>query len=401
MGLTEEEVFQRVTQELSDRDYDFIVNCRYDSILTQYKSHSMVISNGIPDIIGLAPDNTVIAIEVKGDDDIRKGIGQASDYKVGSNASYLAADEESLASYQNNIRSAGLGAISASKSGVIEWREPPKIENKTALPEIRSRLLARIRGLRSFTKIASLNLAHPANFLAPVIFLEYHADTWGPMSKDEFLDQYQRNSHLRETITQEAIEGASILNLIDYSSKVTLTDQGKLGLTVLREYDITSLQGLENLIGESSNSSTVKDISPMVGVWLLDQYRKQPDFEALYGTLQSFEAGEHVPLTDISARLIRDHPNTFLRLFCTRSPNSREYARNLILEGNPTQIHDDLDTFRQVIRQNLIQNFTRQLQHIGVLSPKTSSTTKRLEDYIPTEYPWVLPEVEYQTQLKF
>lgn len=398
MGLTEEQVFQRVTEEISERGYQFFVHCDYDSIRSRYRTHSVMISNGIPDILGIAPDDSVFAVEVKGDTDIKKGKGQAINYKAGSNASYLAADVDTVRKHENSIQSSGLGVISVSETGVVDWKEPLEIENKTALPEIRSQLLARIRGLESFTKIASLNLAHPANFLAPALFLEYHADYWGSMPRDDFLEQFQRACHLRKGAVSSTVEGASALDIINYGPRVSLTNNGQIGLVVLDNFGIKSLDELKPLIEETAHSDTLRDVAPLIGTWLRDQYRKRPDFEALYRTLQTFDPGESVPLTDLSARLIRDHPNTFLRLFCTESDGSRDRARTLLLEGDEDEIYEDLDTFRGLIRQNLFHNFARQLQHIGVLSSETASTTQKLEEYVPEEYPWVLPSENRQTR---
>lgn len=399
MGLTEAEVFEIVAEKLDDRDYDFFVHCDYESIRSKYGTHSKVIANGIPDIIGMAPDDSVIAIEVKGDTDIKKGRSQAIDYKAGSNASYLAADHSALDGRVSDIRTSGIGVISVSNEGIVDWQEPAQIENKTALPEIRAQLTARINGVGSFTEIASLNLAHPANFLAPAVFLEYHASYWGSIGKDDFIDQFREISLIQDGAFSSVVEGASVLNLIDYGSSIKLSDQGRVGLLVLQEQGVESLDDLESLIEFTSHGETLYTEAPLLATWLLDQYRKQPDFEALYRTLQSFEPGEKVPLTDLTARLIRDHPNTFLRLFCTNE--SRDRARKLLIEGRQSDIFEDLDTFRDLIRQNLIQNFVRQLQHIGVLSSQTASTTRPLDEYVPEEYPWILPSRGTQTRFGY
>ncbi|SFT04363.1 hypothetical protein [Halostagnicola kamekurae] len=389
MGLSEEEVFQKVTEELETRGYEFFVHCDYDSILSKYKSHTESISGRYPDILGLAPDRSVIAIEVKGSRDLRTGKGQAYDYKAGANYSYLAAGADAVEGYRKTVRDDGLGVITVSADGVRDWKEPSAITNKSQLSEIRDRLAARIRGVEPISKITGLDLAHPVHFLAPAIFLENIDSYQKTMGYNEFATEFEREYFLNGDASKAAIDGATVLGLIDSGSTVTLTDRGRIGLVILNNYSVGMLPELIRLKEETSNSGTLYDIAPLLAVWLLDQYRKHPDFEALYRTIRSFDPEEPILLTELVELLIRDYPNTFLQMFCTDSTESRDQARKLLLKGNVEQIYEDVDLFRQIIRQNLVQNFSRQLQHVGLLSKRTSSTTVRLDEYHPEEYPWL------------
>ncbi|WP_142860790.1 hypothetical protein [Salinigranum halophilum] len=118
MGLSEEQVFEILTNELESRGFRFFVDCRYDSILQKYERHSIVIANSVPDILGIAPDDSVVGFEVKGDDDITKGTAQASSLRAGTNVSFLAADASELSRYKSQIRSSTLGSIGVSEAGI-------------------------------------------------------------------------------------------------------------------------------------------------------------------------------------------------------------------------------------------------------------------------------------------
>jgi len=64
----------------------------YSSLnVLDYPRHSITIKGFIPDIIGYNNLKEIIAIEVKGEKDIQKDLGQAIIYKSGSNYSYFAA----------------------------------------------------------------------------------------------------------------------------------------------------------------------------------------------------------------------------------------------------------------------------------------------------------------------
>lgn len=389
MGLSEEQVFAILTQELDSRGFQFFVHCRYDSILQKYERHSIVIANSIPDILGIAPDDSVVGIEVKGDDEINRGIGQASSLRAGTNMSFLAADASELSRYHSQTRASTIGSIGVTEGGIEWWEEPNELENKSSLQDVRAQLTARLSGTEHISKIASLNLAHPANFLLPPLFLA-NSGYQQSLSRDAFTDQFESAIHLEGTATHHAIEGSTVLGLIESSpDSVQITDHGRLAVRILHGEDVSTIDQLERFIKETSQSTTIHRVAPLLAIWLLDQYRKHPDFEALFRTLQSFEPGTPILLTELSKRFIRDHPNAFLRLFCTKDDKSRPRARQLILRGESHKLHENLDMFRHVIRQNLLQNFARQLQHLGVLSSETSSTTTRLEEYHPESYPWV------------
>ena len=96
--MNEATVFNRVLDDLDARGYEAFVYVppshgdHYDAVLDRYETHQISIGGRYPDILGFTNTNQVFAVEVRGYDDILKGIGQALIYQQGAHVSYLAAD---------------------------------------------------------------------------------------------------------------------------------------------------------------------------------------------------------------------------------------------------------------------------------------------------------------------
>lgn len=388
MSLDEEAVFEHVTKCLSEKGYDFFVDCQYQSVLSRYEKHSIVIPpNSVPDIVGISPDKKIVTVEVKGNTGIKKGRGQASTNRSGSHLAYLAADEGSIAAFRSELHADGIGTIGVEPDGTVNWDDPPRGPEKTALPDVRNQLRSQLRGFKSFSKIAGLQLAHPIQFIAPAVVLN-EVSPYGPMDKADFKSRMAEEYVLEGSAISNSIKGASVLNFIDGQESLHLTEAGYLGIDVLDQYGVSSPQELVKLKEQTSSPDSIYSVNPTLGLWFQDQYRKQPEFNTLYEVLRDFEPGEPIEITEILEILLREYPNTFLQIFCTDKPSSRGKARQLIRDGNREKIYNDMGVLRDVLRQNICQNFVRQLQHIGVLDSKTSSTTKPLAQYHPGDYPW-------------
>lgn len=389
MDRSEEDVFNHVVEYLSDHDYRFLVDCNYESVLENYSRHGNILipPDSIPDIIGLSPEGLVFAVEVKGTRDIKKGRGQALTNLNGVHMSFLAADEEAIRPHRPNLL-AEIGVIGVSEDGSVKWDRPADQNIPGPLPDIRSQLRYQLREQQSIGEIAKLNLAHPANFLAPLILAEAYESRWEWRGYDVLHDEITSETALNGSSADEALKGAIVLNLISVDDRVSVTEEGKIGIDVLQNNEISTIQDLNRFKRDTGKSQSMIDVSPSISIWLRDQFRKHPEFEVLYRVIQDFEAEAPIPLTDICEVLLREYPNTFLNLFCTNKSTSRSKARRLIKQNEKEKIVTDIETFREILNQNIVQNFTRQLIHIGVLSSRTSSTNIPKSEYDPDDYPW-------------
>jgi hypothetical protein len=313
-------------------------------------------------------------------------MGQASANNKSVHKSYLAASADKIEEFEQTLESEDYGSIAVGKGGEIEWSDPSRDDVPGALPDIKSQLRYQLRNQDSIGKIASLNLSHPINFLAPCIIANQY--NWDKLSQQEMKNQLEKKYSLSNESLKHVITGASVLGLIELNGGVDLTASGELGCAVLEQHRINSLSDLHRLKEKSERNDTIRKVEPLIALWLTDQFRKHPEFNILYNTIQDRPSEKPVLITEIARELIYEYPNTFLNLFCTSKPTSIEKVRQLLESNDQDKIVDDLDVFREVLNQNIIQNFTRQLKHIGVLSTKTSSTNVPKEEYDPESYPW-------------
>jgi len=398
MGLDEKEVFEILTDDLDDKGYRFLVDCNYDSINSQYKSHNIIIGRSVPDIIGISPENSIVAIEVKGSKDLTRGKGQAHNYMQKSELSFLAADKDALETREAQIRNTGVGTIAVSPDGSLDWTEPNRQKSISGVLEVRSRLRGRFNNTGSISRIASLDLTHPVNFLSPAVYLSRLGPQEG-LPENELTSEISTEYQLGETAVRNSIEACSVLGLIEKRSEITLTRSGQVCVSILASEGIESLPELRELKSDTSHNRTLRSVKPVLSEWLQQQYRLHPEFNAIYEIIQDFEPGEGIELTEISRVLIEEHPNVFLRVFCTEKEDSRRHARRLIMQGQGEEIINDPDTFRGVLRHNIVQNFKRQMAHLGVITGEGGTTTEKIEEFDPEEYPWVPMGSNRMTQL--
>jgi len=61
-------------------------------------------------------------------------------------------------------------------------------------------------------------------------------------------------------------------------------------------------------------------------------------------------------------------------------------------EGRRREIYENEDVWRDVVRNNVLFNFTGHLKHMGILSVETRSHGRSMSEYDPQEKPWILAE---------
>jgi len=302
-------------------------------------------------------------------------------YQQGAHVSYLAAAEDVVTQHTDLLRSKGVGVIGATESGVSKWSSPPTSESHEQVVDIEGQLSVRLRRSDISGDIASLSLAQPLNYLAPVVAIDQH----GPLAGDELegvlADEYGFGAG------KSARQSALSLGLIRRDDRYLLSDQGELAATVLRGSGITTLQELDSVKNEIGRSTVVEEHQSLA-ILLQNCYERHPEFRLLLDALR--KEGPRIHFPDLLRRLVHEYPNVFLNTFCTRSGRSR--ARELIEGGRVTQIYEEESVWKDVIRTNVLFNFVQQLKHIGILAAETRSHSGKISEYDAETKPWILRE---------
>lgn len=381
--MNEAAVFGHVIDELRDRNYDPLVHVpdahadTYADVLDRCPRHEITIRGRYPDVLGFTDANRVFAIEVKGERELLRGIGQALTYQEGAHVSYLAGDAGAVAGHADLLQSKGVGVIAVDDAGAASWRTPPRAESTEAVADVEGQLAVRLRGNEFGGDVTTLSLAQPLNYLAPVVAI----DRYGPLAREELVDALADDYSFGAG--DAAVSSARTLGFVTAGPPHELTDQGALAATVLRGYGIEDLDDLR-LIKDDVRGSTTADVHPPLAVLLRNAFSKHPEFGLLLDALR--KEGPRVEFLDLVERLVREYPNVFLGAFCTN--RGAERARELIERGETARLYRDPAVWRDVIRTNVLFNFVQQLKHVGVLTGETRSHSGPLDEYDPDEKPW-------------
>lgn len=387
--MDEVAVFGHVVDELDARDHQPLVhvpgahNETYGDVLDRCESHQITIGGRYPDLLGFTNTDRVFAVEVKGSSGLLRGIGQALTYQQGAHVSYLAAAEDAVGQHTDLLRSKGVGVIGATDDGVTKWESPPTSESHEHVVDIEGQLSIRLRRSDISGNIASLSLAQPLNYLAPVVAV----DKYGPAAGDELVDILADEYGFGAG--KSARQGALSLGLLHRKDRYTLTDQGKLAATVLHGYGISTLQELDAVKSEAGRSTVVKEHQALA-ILLRNCYERHPEFRLLLDALR--KEGPSIDFPKLLRRLVHEYPNVFLNTFCTQSGRTR--ARELIEAGRLSCIYDQEAIWKDIIRTNVLFNFVQQLKHIGILAPETRSHSGKISEYDADSKPWVLRKVQ-------
>jgi len=385
--MDEAGVFGHVVDELDNRCYQPLVHIpgshekMYANVLDRCESHRITIGGRYPDVLGFTNSDRVFAIEVKGSSGLLRGIGQALTYQQGAHVSYLAAEEGAVGQHTDLLRSKGVGVIGATDNGVTKWSSPPTSESHEQIVDIEGQLSVRLRRSDISGDIASLSLAQPLNYLAPVIAVAEN----GSLAGDELVEMIADEYGFRAG--KSARESALSLGLLQREDRYTLTDQGELAATVLHGCGISTLQELDAVKSEVGRSTVVKEHQPLA-ILLRNCYERHPEFRLLLDALRKEGPSIHFP--DLLRRLVHEYPNVFLNTFCTRSGRTR--VRDLMEAGQVSRIYEEESVWKDVVRTNVLFNFVQQLKHIGVLAAETRSHSGRISEYDADSKPWVLRE---------
>ena len=380
-------MFGHVIDELETRDYQPLVHVpgaheeTYADVLDRCETHQITIGGRYPDVLGFTHADRVFAVEVKGSSGLLRGIGQALTYQQGAHVSYLAAAADTVRQHSDLLRSKGVGVIGATDDGVTRWSAPPTSESHEQVVDIEGQLSVRLRRSDIVGDIASLSLAQPLNYLAPVVAVDLH----GPLAGDELVDVIEAEYGFGAGT--QARRSALSLGLLEGSDRFALTDQGELAATVLRGSGISTLEDIDAVKSDVGRSTVVEEHQPLA-ILLRNCYERHPEFRLLLDALR--KEGPRIHFPDLVRRVVHEYPNVFMNTFCTQAGRTR--ARELIEAGQVSRIYEEEAVWKDIIRTNVLFNFVQQLKHIGVLAAETRSHSGKISEYDPDAKPWVLRE---------
>lgn len=385
--MNEAAVFDTLVTELRDREYEPLVHVpsahadAYSAVLDRCQRHSITIRGRYPDVLGFTNRDRVFAIEVKGNRNLLRGIGQALTYQHGAHDAYLAGDAAAVESHSALLQSKGVGVIGVDEAGVESWQSPPGSESSGGVADVEGQLSLHLRGEEFGGDVTTLSLTQPLNYLAPVLAIDRH----GSLARDELIDVIADEYNFGAGAG--ALDGAQTLGLVSRATPFVLTSQGELAATVLRGYGIETLDDLR-LSKEETSGRTVVEVHRPIAILLRNQFSRHPSFGLLLDALR--KEGEIVYFPALLERLVHEYPNVFLQAFCTE--RGRKTARERIERGESASLYRDRDVWTEVIRNNVLFNFVQQLKHVGVLKQETRSHSGPIAEYDPTEKPWYVHE---------
>lgn len=394
-SVREGTVFDIVGRELDARGWEFLIDPTglpstvRDNLLDRFDLHKQIrIKGSQPDLLGFKPDGTQFAVEIKGSKDIREAVGDATVNQGGVHESYVAAPADTLDTHQGELERTGVGQIAVADGSVQEVKTPPVSTSNLWLEDIAFQLKYQLNDRGSAGIIAGLQLTQPLNFLAPVFPMQ----STRRMEKATTLHRIGQSYNLKPSCLNQAIRGASVLDLIDIvDDEIVRSDNFDLVTDALEGNDIHSLEKLYELKQSTSNSRVLYVENRGVAQLLLKLYKDHPEFRTVMKVVSNTHK-DAVTIMEISRQLAKQYPNVFLNLFC--SPRDQSQARSVLERDKGYELlHEDQDTWCSVIRQNVLQNFTHQLRHMGVVKASTEVYSKSRTEFDPDEYPWILQDI--------
>jgi len=364
-STAEAEIFLPLVNWLDDRGYDFFVHVPdmhqsregYSQLYDQYPSHSVSIGPYKPDVLGYTPSNRVFAIEVKGTENLRKGLGQAISYQRGVDHAYLAADRTKLNRVHDLALSKGIGVFEVDRDERdVSEKHPYAAEMKDLLYNTRHQLESMyVTGNQQSRRLP--NYADPLNQLMPVVAVAGHDCT----TTDEIGDLVEATDYPYQSAYKRMIRLAEYLGMIREENEVYhLTQQGMMGWTLLQGYGITSVTELKTL----KERGPLYENHPPIATYLRNRFVSNPDFRTLFEVLLR-RGCDRLSIQELCARLIDNYPSTFLNLVYTDADGGD--APHLIEQGRGDEIYQDPDYLKQIIHSQFISNTASQFKSLGVL----------------------------------
>lgn len=337
------------------------------------------IGNKFPDIVGMNAQNEIFAVETKGVKDLRKGIGQATDYRRGVHKSYLAAEASVLGGYEDTALAAGIGTIPVHSDGVIADRitEPNPNITGTELAPVRRALALKTASFES-GRFDIPPMYRPENAFLPVLVLSLSENTEA-MSVTDCGQQIKNSEAHYSDAPDRPIRLARTLQLLEMDARrnLSLTDHGLTAYAVIK--------GIHGTAGgkHELQISTVDDYrdNPAVVAFLRDRYFATPPIRLLVKILAS-QDGCQMEVSKILSEISYESPDVFLTLFC----NNDDEFRRLLKDSNVSE-REFRERILALTKVSNLYNFVRQLEVLGILATGSDKVDAR-RDLVVGELFW-------------
>jgi len=335
---------------------------------------SITIAGRTPDIIGILGRNEIVAVETKGDEAIRKGIGQATDYRRGVHKSYLAAEKSQLNIFDDAAHATGVGTIPVGENGVIdsEILSPnPQIAG-TEIDATRRALALKTTQFES-GRFTFPPMYRPENALLPVLAIVLEG-------KNQKLSVTACEKAIREAdpeygkAPKNPIQLAKTLQLIEENAEeiLHLTDYGQAGYNLVAGLQTSSASPTDkaDTLASELDIDIVDDYRDHDALiaFLRDRYLATPSIRLLVRILADQE-DSRMEVSQALSVITQESPDVFNALFCQNNAEIRKLLDEIPLP--------DLEFRRRLLdmtKVSYLYNFVNQLQVIGILSDTSDKT---------------------------
>lgn len=369
-ATSEADIFLALANWLDGRGYQFYIHVPeahhgvgvYGTLLNRFPTHSISIGPYKPDIVGFTPSNRVFAIEVKGASNLRKGLGQAISYQRGVDHAYLAASKTALPRVRDLALNKGIGVLGvAPDDATVTSEYPSSVDLKDLLYNTRHQLenlsITLNQGARRLP-----NYADPLNQLMPVLAIAHHSRTT-PGGIEELCDEvgYPYRSAYKRMI--RLAEYLGMIRQVD--DQYCLTDQGKMGRTLLQGYGVTDVGELIEL----KESGPLWETQPPIATYLRNRFAAIPDFRTLFEVLLRHRS-DRISIRELCETLVANYPSTFVNLVYTDKSDTRG-APKLIEQGRGHEIYENPVYLAEIMHSQFVSNTVTQFRSLGFLSSAT------------------------------
>jgi hypothetical protein len=364
--MDEPQVFESLVSWLSDNGYRFFVHVpgahqsgAYAEIISNNEPHEIGIGGYKPDILGFTPADRVFAVEVKGQNHLRRGLGQAISYQRGADHAYLAAHADEVERISDMAISKGIGVMSVSKQG-IEVSHPTAVDMRDRLYNTRRQLERRLVSTTN-SQVLLPRYANPMNNLMPVLALENH----DAQTREDIDEIAERHEYPFRQEPGEMVKLAQSLGLI--TDAFDVTDQGRLAVATLRGSDIETVPELRDA---KPPHTPLHETHPATATFLRNRFSAIPEYETVFRILLSHRS-DGISIQQLCEQLIDNHPDTFLSLVYTSYRDDRDVPQ-LIEQGRGNEIYQDPEYLVSILHSEFISNTVSQFRSLGLLSRETS-----------------------------
>lgn len=345
---------------------------------------SIRIAGRAPDIIGYTEDTEIFAIEAKGGDGIRKGIGQAAHYRQGVQRSYVAADIRGIEEFRETILASGLGVYAVNADGEVSEEAPREAVGATELNKTRRALAIKTSSFVSDRK-AFASTTMPLNAFLPVVVLAENVGLDGTMSRSDCRDAIVDHEYgIGSNTAPHLLTLARTLQLMERAEGVAdgikLTDTGRMAYYLLHgkvsddtEAGVTTVerchQILEKIESWKYKRSVVYEFNAEVAAFLRDRYLSIPDVRLMVRVLAAHK-GNSAELSRILAEIATEAPEVYINLFVDY--RHQEDFESLMKDAD-VDVEDE--QFQEKILAyasgDALYNFLRQIIHVGILTSES------------------------------